>query len=110
MSPYRSIVGIRQNDRRYVAGKRAHFGFQKSKNRDGVCKSARRYVAGTKYGHLTGPLWACFRMTVDTLLKLSPFLVQKGEKIGMVCAKVSVDTLLGPNMVTLPVHYWHASE
>ena len=103
-------MGMRQNDRRYVAGKRAHFGFQKSKNRDGVCKSARRYVAGTKYGHLTSPLWACVKMTVDTLLESEPILGSKSRKIGMVCAKVPVDMLLGPNMVTLPVHCGHSSE
>ena len=84
--------------------------FQKSKNWDGVCKSVHRYVAGTKYGHLTGPLRACVRMTVDTLLESEPILGSKSQKIRIVCAKVPVDTLLGPNMVTLPVHYGHASE
>ena len=59
-----------------------------------VCKSARRYVAGTKYGHLTGPLWACIKMTVDKLLESEPILGSKSQKIGMVCAKVPVDTLL----------------
>ena len=49
-------------------------------------------------------------MTVDTLLKSDPILGSKSKKIGRVCAKVPVDTLLGPNMVTLPVHYGHASE
>ena len=67
----------------------AHFGLKKVKNSDGVCKSVRRYVAGTKNGHLTGPLWACVKMTVDTLLAkkghlTSPFWawVQKGQKSG----------------------------
>ena len=49
-------------------------------------------------------------MTVDTLLESEPILGSKSQKIGMVCAKVPVDTLLGPNMVTLQVHYGHASE
>ena len=49
-------------------------------------------------------------MTVDTLLKSDPNLGSKSQKIGMVCAKVPVDTLLGPNIVTLPVHYGHVSE
>ena len=34
-------------------------------------------------------------MTVDTLLKSDPILGSKSQKIGMVCAKVPVDTLLG---------------
>ena len=88
----------------------AHFGFKKVKNPDGVCKTVRRYVAGTKNGHLTSPLWACVKMTVDTLLESEPILGSKSRKIWMVCAKVPVDTLLGPNMVTLPVDYGHASK
>ena len=79
----------------------AHFGFKKVKNPDSVCKSVRRYVAGTKKGHLTGPFWACVKMTVDTLL------AKKGH---LTSPKVSVDTLLGPKMVTLPVHYGHVSK
>ena len=75
-----------------------------------MCKSARRYIAGTKYGHLSGPLWACVRMTVDTLLESEPNLGSKSKILGMVCTKVPVDMLLGPNMVTLLVHYGHASE
>ena len=86
----------------------AHFGLKKVKNWYGVCKSACKYVAGTKYGHLTRPLWACDRMIVDTLVESEPILGSKSKKIGIVCAKVPVDTLLGPNMVTLPVHYGHA--
>ena len=75
-----------------------------------MCISARRYVAGTKYGHISGQLWACVRMTVDTLLESKPNMGSKSQKIVMVCAKVPVDTLRGPNMVTLPVHYGQASE
>ena len=48
-------------------------------------------------------------MTVDTLLKSEPILGSKSKKIGMVCAKVPVDTLLGLNMVILQVHYGHES-
>ena len=49
-------------------------------------------------------------MTVDTLLESEPILGSKSQKIGMVCAKLPVDTLLGPDMVSLSVHYGHASE
>ena len=64
----------------------AHLGFQKVKNPDGVCKNVRRYVAGTKNGHLTGPLWACVKMTVDTLLAHLGF--QKVKNPDSVCKSV----------------------
>ena len=74
----------------------------------------RRYVAGTKYGHLTGPLWAFVKMTVDTLLANFGFKKVKnldgvcktvhryvaGTKNGHLtvplwaCVKMTVDTLL----------------
>ena len=103
------------------------FGFKKVKNPDGVCKSVRRYVAGTKNGHLTGPLWACVKMTVDTLLAHLGFQKVKnpdgvcksvrryvagtknGHLIGALwsCVKITVDTLMGPVWSHFPVQNGH---
>ena len=69
----------------------AYSGFQKAKNQDCVYKSACRYIAWTKNGHITTPCW--------------PILVCQRKLNFMVLKKVPADTLLGPKVISSQVQF-----